>query len=235
MGSWTAIPLWTGKPGEYSSDRQRTRPWAVSHSSTGFEVAHAQGNDLGGLSLVAGDLHPADVGAGPTVLGHAQCGRGLGAERSSAVGASRCRKGGHLVERHHGGVRCAISACLGSRARVVSLPPLPAQRQRFLTLPELQESADAAGDYRLVILVLGLCGLRFGECAALRVRSTDPLRGRLRVIESVSEVGGRCLVDPEEPQSRRCPGAARDPGRTRCSERPPPLMSSCPPARWASR
>ena len=41
-----------------------------------------------------------------------------------------------------------------------------------------------------MILVLGLCGLRFGEGAALRVRSVDLMRRRLRVSESVSEVNG---------------------------------------------
>jgi len=69
----------------------------------------------------------------------------------------------------------------------VSLPRLPEQRQRFLTMAELQDLADHAGDYRLMILVLGLCGLRFGECAALRVRSVDLMGRRLRVSEAVSE------------------------------------------------
>ena len=43
--------------------------------------------------------------------------------------------------------------------------------------------------------MLGLCGLRFSECAALRVRSVDLMRRRLRVSESVSEVNGRSLID----------------------------------------
>lgn len=49
-------------------------------------------------------------------------------------------------------------------------PRLPPHRQRFLTVAELQDLADRAGDYRLMVLVLGLRGLRFGECVALRVR-----------------------------------------------------------------
>ena len=53
-------------------------------------------------------------------------------------------------------------------------------------MAELQDLADCAGPYRLMILVLGLCGLRFGECAALRVRSVDLMRRRLRMSESVS-------------------------------------------------
>lgn len=57
-------------------------------------------------------------------------------------------------------------------------------------MAELQDQADRAGGYRLMILVLGLCGLRFGEGAALRARSVDLMRRRLRVSESVSEVNG---------------------------------------------
>jgi len=37
-----------------------------------------------------------------------------------------------------------------------------------------------------MMLVLGLCGLRFGECVALRVRSVDLMRRRLRITEAVS-------------------------------------------------
>src|SRR5215203_6572041 len=72
--------------------------------------------------------------------------------------------------------RCQISPFNPANQRIsrnpcdgVSLPRLPDHRQRFLTMAELQDLADRAGAYRLMILVLGLCGLRFGECAALRV------------------------------------------------------------------
>jgi integrase len=85
----------------------------------------------------------------------------------------------------------------------VSLPRLPVHRQRFLTMAELQDLADCAGPYRLV---LGLCGLRFGECAALRVRSVDLMRRRLRVSESVSEVNEHMIWStPKTHQSLTCP------------------------------
>src|SRR5687768_13565133 len=57
--------------------------------------------------------------------------------------------------------RIARNPCEG-----ISLPRLPDHRQRFLTTAELHDLANRAGDYRLMMLVLGLCGLRFGECAA---------------------------------------------------------------------
>ena len=57
-----------------------------------------------------------------------------------------------------------------------------------------------------MILVLGLCGLRFGECAALRVRSIDLLRRRLRVTEAVSEVNGHLVWStPKTHQARDVP------------------------------
>jgi hypothetical protein len=64
-------------------------------------------------------------------------------------------------------------------------------------MAELQNLADRADDYRLMILVLGLCGLRFSECAALRARSVDLMRRRLRMSESASasasEVNGQMI------------------------------------------
>ena len=73
-------------------------------------------------------------------------------------------------------------------------------------MADLQNLADRAGGYRLMILVLGLCGLRFGECAALRVRSVDLMQRRLRVSESVSEVNGHMIWStPKTHQSRDVP------------------------------
>jgi integrase len=97
--------------------------------------------------------------------------------------------------------RIARNPCEG-----LTLPRLPEPRQRFLTLDELQRLASEAGDYRVMVLVLGFCGLRMGECLALRVRWVDGLRRRLRVTESVSEVGGRLVWStPKNHQSRDVP------------------------------
>jgi integrase len=58
----------------------------------------------------------------------------------------------------------------------------------------------------MMILVLGLCRLRFGEYAALRVRSVDLMRRRLRVSESVSDVNGHMIWStPMTHQSRDVP------------------------------
>jgi integrase len=44
-----------------------------------------------------------------------------------------------------------------------------------------------------VVRVLALCGLRFGELAALRVGRVDLLRRRMEIAESVTEVNGRAV------------------------------------------
>ena len=44
--------------------------------------------------------------------------------------------------------------------------------------------------YEPLLSVLGVLGLRFGEAAALRRRSVDLLRRRLRVVESLAEISG---------------------------------------------
>ena len=127
------------------------------------------------------------------------------AQLAAQTGPSRCRKSATLLSGIMAAAvrdqRIARNPCDG-----VSLPRLPEHQQRFLTMTELQDLANHAGVYRLMILVLGLCGLRFGECAALRVRSVDLLRRRLRVSESVSEVNGHMIWStPKTHQSRDVP------------------------------
>jgi len=98
--------------------------------------------------------------------------------------------------------RLARNPCTG-----VKLPrPAPASR-RYLTHAQVAQLAeatserelgtrapiverDAAESYRLVVLVLAYCGLRWGELAALRVSSLDLLRRRIQIAESVVEVEG---------------------------------------------
>jgi len=98
--------------------------------------------------------------------------------------------------------RLARNPCTG-----VKLPrPAPASR-RYLTHAQVAQLAEATSErelgtrapkverhaaksYRLVVLVLAYCGLRWGELAALRVSSLDLLRRRIQIAESVVEVDG---------------------------------------------
>jgi integrase len=75
-------------------------------------------------------------------------------------------------------------------AKGVNLPrAIPAAR-RYLTHSQVGALADAAGDYRLVVLVLAYTGLRYGELAALKVGRLDLMRRRALIAESVTEVDG---------------------------------------------
>jgi integrase len=72
----------------------------------------------------------------------------------------------------------------------VELPSVVGAEQRFLTLEQLRRLADAAGAHRLLVYVLGTCGLRFGEVAELRWRDVDLAARRLRIARSVTLVDG---------------------------------------------
>jgi integrase len=82
---------------------------------------------------------------------------------------------------------------------------LPRPRRRYLTHAQVHRLAEKAcrprsgtrlphrereviASYRLVVLVLGYCGLRWGELAALKVRRVDLVRRRIESAESVVEV-----------------------------------------------
>ena len=84
---------------------------------------------------------------------------------------------------------------------------------------QLQALADAAGPRRVAVLVLGYCGLRWSELAALRVRHSYLLRRRVLVEEAVAEVDGSRLVRgtprPTAAAPCRCRGSSstNSPGR----------------------
>jgi len=112
------------------------------------------------------------------------------ARLAGRLGPSRTRKAYVVLS---GALDAAVRDSRLSRnpARGVTLPRLPQREHRYLDHADLARLADAAGAYGPLVLVLGVCGLRFGEAAALRVSDLDPLRGRLRVARSVTEVAGQ--------------------------------------------
>ncbi|ORL98839.1 tyrosine-type recombinase/integrase [Prescottella equi] len=88
-------------------------------------------------------------------------------------------------------------------ARGVPLPKRTKAEQQYLTLDQLHALADEAGERRALVLLLGLCGLRFGEAAGLRVRHLDLLRRRLRVVENAVTVAGRVKVGTPKSHAQR--------------------------------
>ncbi len=79
----------------------------------------------------------------------------------------------------------AVNPALG-----VDLPAMPKSTRRFLTMGQLESLADASADYALLIRVLGYCGLRWGEAAALTVGKCDLLRSRIHVDATLVDVAG---------------------------------------------
>jgi integrase len=88
----------------------------------------------------------------------------------------------------------------------VRLPRESKPEKQFLTHQQVDDLAHAAGDYRLVILVLAYCGPRWGEMAALRVHRVDLMRRRLDIAEAVTEVRGHLTWGtPKGHQQRSVP------------------------------
>lgn len=85
----------------------------------------------------------------------------------------------------------------------VELPRLPETEQRYLTHDQLHRVAVASGRLRTLILILGYCGLRFGEAAALRVNDVDVSKRRIRVRRSVTYVRRRVLWRARRKTTRR--------------------------------
>ncbi|WP_261898268.1 tyrosine-type recombinase/integrase [Mycobacterium marinum] len=77
----------------------------------------------------------------------------------------------------------------------IELPRLPDVEQRYLSHEQLHRLAMASGRLRTLVLVLGYCGLRFGEATALRVSDVDTGGRRIRIRRSVTYVRKTGLVE----------------------------------------
>jgi len=88
----------------------------------------------------------------------------------------------------------------------VRLPRVQIAEKRFLSHQEVNALAQASGDYRVAVLLLSYCGLRWGELASLKVSRVDLPRHRLSVAEAFSEVRGKLIWGtPESHQARSVP------------------------------
>ncbi len=99
-----------------------------------------------------------------------------------------------------GGVlRSAIRAKrLGNDVTVgISLPRLERRERLFLTAEEILSLAKVIDPrYRLMVLLGGFGGLRFGEVAALRVSSLGTGASSVTICETVSQVRGHLEIGP---------------------------------------
>jgi integrase len=92
---------------------------------------------------------------------------------------------------------------LSNPAAGVRLPRGESPAKRFLSADQVAALANAAGKDRVLVLVLGYCGLRFGEAAALRVFDLDLPRRRLRIERSVTDIDGQMVTTTPKTHIRR--------------------------------
>ena len=84
-----------------------------------------------------------------------------------------------------------LKDALGRRSKA-NLPTASVEiATNFLTLGQLMKVAERAGFYRDVVLVLGLCGLRWGELVGLQVKDLNVSAGTLTIRRSLVEINGK--------------------------------------------
>lgn len=79
-------------------------------------------------------------------------------------------------------------------ARGVKKPKPAAARHVYLTAEQLNMLADECGQFRSLILLLGVGGLRWGEVTALRPCDIDFLRCRIDLHRNVVRIGSTFLI-----------------------------------------
>jgi integrase len=96
----------------------------------------------------------------------------------------------------------------------VRLPKMEQREMLFLSSTEVVALAREIVDlYRALVYVLGFCGLRIGEAAALRRSSINLMRSELRVTESVTDVNGDLVFGATKTRQARTvaiPSAVQD-------------------------
>lgn len=84
-----------------------------------------------------------------------------------------------------------LKDALGRRSKANLPTPAVEIATNFLTLGQLIKVAERAGFYRDVVLVLGLCGLRWGELVGLQVKDLNVSAGTLTIRRSLVEINGK--------------------------------------------
>jgi integrase len=97
--------------------------------------------------------------------------------------------------------RLARNVCDG-----VKLPRIVKRKHGYLTHEQVDALATHCKDYGDVVLFLAYTGLRWGEMAALRVKSLNMLRRRIDVSEAVADVRGHIVWGtPKSGEARSVP------------------------------
>lgn len=73
----------------------------------------------------------------------------------------------------------------------------------YLTHGQLEDLADAAGEHRLMVLVLGYCGIRWAEVSALQAQRVNVGTRRLRIVQNYTDVKGELALGPVKNHEKR--------------------------------
>jgi integrase len=88
--------------------------------------------------------------------------------------------------------------------RGIKPPRAGTGEMKFLSATEVERLANAIEPrYRALVYVLSYGGLRIGEAVALRVENLDLLRGRVSIMGSATEVGGKLHFGPTKTRACR--------------------------------
>jgi len=73
----------------------------------------------------------------------------------------------------------------------------------YLTYAQLERLALAAGEYRLLILTLGYCGIRWAEASAVKVGRLQVPQRRIRIVQNYTDVSGHLALGPVKNHEKR--------------------------------
>ena len=94
--------------------------------------------------------------------------------------------------------RIAANSCDGVRTKAKR-----AKERVYLDDAQLARLAREAGSHRALVLVLGYCGVRWGEAIGLRVKDVDFDRGRLAIEQNAVQVNGRMHIGTPKSHAAR--------------------------------
>lgn len=111
------------------------------------------------------------------------------------VGATTIRQSYRLL--HQILESAVVDEILGRNPAIgIKLPKIVTRKKTGLTREQLFDLADACGDYKPLIILMGTCGLRVNEALALRAGDIDLENGTLEVKHSwTTDEHGRKLRD----------------------------------------
>ena len=144
------------------------------------------------------------------------------------VGAQAAGKSATVVIRNLGILRGICNDAVADRliqanpCDGVETPRKRRRKRTYLTAGQLFRLASESGGRGTLVLVLGLCGLRWGEMAGLHVADVDFRRHRLSVVRSATMVGDCVVVDvPKSGKGRQVvfPAILDAPLRAQCAGR----------------